>query len=132
MPSTPQVKRGPAGPDQLPYGAATQVNKALPTAPTQPKAPAGSAAQSAPTPQPASEMPMQGDITGVDEKLFSPTDRPDEPLTQGSPWGPGANYKKMPAESDEDFLTRVVETMATSEFSTPRTRMMAARRLRGA
>src|SRR5215210_4895216 len=90
----PEVKRG-SGPDQLPYGGATQVNAASASF-DQP-----SAAPYAENINPQEPQPIQGDLTGYDNLLFGGSDRPDEPITQGASFGPGSNFLTPNAPSPE-------------------------------
>jgi hypothetical protein len=44
---------------------------------------------------------------GYDAALFGPTDRPQEPVTHGAPFGPGANFTQTPQEDSRTFMLRV-------------------------
>lgn len=67
----------------------------------------------------------------IDEEVFAPTDRPDEPITQGMPFGPGDNFSASPDETEGQRLARI----ATSMLQTPGTPddavVWAARQLGG-
>ena len=66
-----------------------------------------------------------------EEFLFSPTDRPDEPLTAGAGFGPGADGTRHAVESDADVLTRMAERIAANPSSDPQARAWAAKRTKG-
>jgi hypothetical protein len=48
---------------------------------------------------------------GYDEALFAPTDRPDEPITAGVPFGPGPGITRLPSETDRAFALRVADLL---------------------
>lgn len=90
----------------------------------------------APAPSPASiaaETPPMatGQVTPHDDILFRGTDAPDEPLTHGSPFGPGASFVRGSQETDRQFIERAAETVANSPGATSRVRAFAARVARG-
>ncbi len=74
-----------------------------------PDARAATAAQTEPATQQPAELPDLND--GYDRVLFAPTDRPGEPITQGAPFGPGANWIPRPHEDDRSFLLRVASDL---------------------
>jgi len=51
---------------------------------------------------------------GYDEALFAPSDRPDEPITHGAPFGPGANFVALPYEDEYAFRRRVADELESS------------------
>lgn len=51
---------------------------------------------------------------GLDEVLFGPTRRPDEPQTQGAPFGAGANFVALPWEDQNTFIARVAQSIEES------------------
>lgn len=51
---------------------------------------------------------------GYDQALFARTDRPNEPITHGAPFGAGASYVPMPAEDNYQFLNRVADELQSS------------------
>ncbi len=81
-----EFQRGPAGPDQQPYGAATAQNEAVAAipdqpAPVEPVAPETPQTQAAPAPGPVSVMPEEFiPKTETEQHLFGPSQRPTEPL----------------------------------------------------
>lgn len=117
--SKPQVKKGPAGPEQLPQGAATQLNQQMDLLP----APDALAA--------AEDQQPSAPLTDFDELLFGATDRPEEPLTQGANFGPGANFTTRGPETDRDFMARAALELANAPGASSRVRAFAARVARG-
>src|SRR5688500_9736547 len=55
--------------------------------------------------------PLNG---GLEDRLFSPTLRPEEPVTAGVPFGEGASFIPEPYEDDETFMLRVAQTLRES------------------
>jgi len=104
---TAQYERG----DSLAYGEAGAANALMGLA--------------APVREPEPYTPV-GD---EEEFLYAETDRPAEPLTQGVPVGPGADFTKHSVESDADFRTRVAGTLA--QAPTREARALAERLQRG-
>lgn len=47
----------------------------------------------------------------LDAEFLGPTRYPNRPITNGAPFGPGADFVAMPDESDQQFLGRVAERM---------------------
>lgn len=119
--SKPQVKKGPAGPNQLPQGAATQLNQQL--AQVQPPDLAAIAA--------AEDQEPQADLTDFDDVLFGPTSRPDESITHGANFGPGANFTTRNPETDSEFMARAALDLANAPGASSRVRAFAARIARG-
>jgi len=116
----PKIRKG-SGPDQLPQGAAGQLNKAAP-------------APSANIGGPAPVGPVEGlppEMAGIEERLFAPTDRPDEPLTQGLPFGEGNNFRKPRNETPEQFRVRTADSLLTSKYVDPVVRDFAERLKKG-
>jgi len=62
---------------------------------------------------------------------FSPTDRPDEPLTQGAPFGPGASFTPYAFESQQGMLQRIADQMASQPNAPDEVRAFANRLRRG-
>jgi len=63
------------------------------------------------------EPEMQPPATPEEQFLYSPTFRPDEPVTQGAPVGPGTNYVMRPQQSDQQVLERIATAAASSPFA---------------
>ena len=98
------------GANNLPYGGASAANSALPD-PT--------------TTEPSSfgDLFIDDDDFGDEEDnfapqgdeetyLFSPTERPAEPISAGAPFGPGADFVRQAYESDRDFMLRVGQSLS--------------------
>lgn len=132
----PQFRRRAPSADQLPYGLATQLNRQIeqldkgqpqlpqPISPFQP--------QIQPLqPQPVPPHKPVGDLTGFDDILFAPSDRPEEPITAGAPFGPGPMFVRQGYESDEEFLARIAAEIAESPNATSYVKSFAARVLNG-
>ena len=58
--------------------------------------------------------------------LFSQTDRPNEPITHGAPFGPGANTVRGAFSSDADVVQQVAAQLSRSDIG-PDTRAWLAR-----
>ena len=119
--SKPKAKKGPAGPEQLPQGGASQVNAGL---------------SLVPSPDPTliaatEDIEPQGRVTEHDDILFAGTDHPNEPITTGAPFGPGANFTTQGPERDSEFLARAAAEIAASPAASPRVRAFVARVARG-
>lgn len=65
------------------------------------------------------------------EFLFSPSDRPGEPLTAGAPFGPGPDATRFTFEADSDLLDRFAERVAANPGSDPQAKAWAAKRAKG-
>ena len=117
MPRTGEVVPIRAG-SEAPHGESADLARmALPrggTAPTQQQAnPTAGPAQAAPIPG-GVVPPTAPDLNdGFDPALLGPTHRPDEPVTHGAPFGPGANFTQASYEDDRTFALRVADTLAT-------------------
>lgn len=76
--------------------------------------------------------PMEGNLTGLDELVFGPTDRPNEPITSGAPWGPGnvgpMGDRRTPQERAADYALYALNN--DKELS-PRSKSLLARLIRG-
>lgn len=118
--SKPQVKKGPAGPEQLPQGAATQLNQQLQLVPPDLATIAA-----------AEEDQPSAPLTDFDDLLFGPSDRPQEPITHGAGFGPGANFTTRGPETDKDFMARAAVELANAPGASARVRAFAARVARG-
>jgi len=130
MPATPKIRRGPAGPDQLPYGAAKNLNDTMAAnGPQRPQQAQQASQQQAPTRQlPA----LSGDLTGHDSIVFGGTDRPNEPITAGASFGAGPGpLPYRGAESEAEFMVRVTSQMAASPTANWLVKNLAVRALRG-
>jgi hypothetical protein len=59
--------------------------------------------------------------TDEEQFLFGPTDRPDEPLTTGMSFGPGANITsaQIKDESTQQFTARIANTLRTEGENSP-------------
>lgn len=120
MPS-PQVRKGPAGPDQLPQGAATKLNDAYKLAEQQ-KTPKEAGRSQSP----------KADLTGFDKVVFGPTYHPEEPATTGAPFGSGTNFvRNLDDDDDDTFLSQAAVAIANSPAATSRVKAFAARIARG-
>jgi hypothetical protein len=63
--------------------------------------------------------------------LFSQTDRPDEPLTAGMPFGEGPNVSKFHPEREAAFIRRIARDVAASPAADKAVRAWAQRAERG-
>jgi hypothetical protein len=69
-----------------------------------------------------------GDLTGFDDILFSGSDYPDEPLTEGAPFGPGSNsLRSVGPETDDEFMARAAVAVAGSPSATSRVKSFVTR-----
>lgn len=119
--SNPEYRKQSGSANQLPQGAAKQLNDASELIPDEdPMALAG-----------LEDTEPETDLTDYDEILFSATDHPQEPITTGASFGPGANTLRGGPQSDSEFLTRAVAKIAASPSASPRVKSFAARVARG-
>lgn len=118
--SKPEVRKG-TGPNQLPQGAAKQLNQQLGSLPSeQPLLTAGQR-----------KIEPQGKVTDFDNQLFSGTDHPSEPITAGAPFGPGADFLNSGPEGDDAFIRRTAYEAALAPGASARARSYATRVARG-
>ncbi len=106
----PQIKQG-KGPDALPWGEATQLNDAVGLIP----------------PEEDRHVPS-GD---AEQFLYSPTDRPGEPVTQGQPYGAGANTIRAAYQSEDDVVHQVAAQVSKDPAAPKSLKAFAARALQG-
>lgn len=57
--------------------------------------------------------------TPEEEFLFSNSDRPNEPLTAGAPFGPGPNFVTRPVQTDSQFRQGLVARLETTPVNSP-------------
>lgn len=69
--------------------------------------------------------------TPQEKFLFGPTDRPNEPITHGAPFGAGPAYPATAFESDDALLQRVAEQIGGLPTAAPELKAFAARVARG-
>lgn len=85
-----------------------------------------------PTEDPTVPPEIAGDLNdGLDEYLFAPTERPNEPLTAGAPFGQGANFVPRPYETPRAFKLRVADTLSSSPGAGPEVQRLIERIRRG-
>jgi hypothetical protein len=60
--------------------------------------------------------PEETFVAANDEQafLFGQTDRPQEAITTGVPVGPGADFSRFAAETDQQFLARVDQALVAN------------------
>jgi hypothetical protein len=111
----PAFERG-SGPDALDYGDAAQANALM-----------GFVDEA--------ELDDEGDVfvpSGEEEDfIFGPSGRPDEPITQGAPFGAGSDFLRSAYESDEAFTQRIASQIANAPSSPGEARGFARRLLEG-
>jgi hypothetical protein len=125
------VRKG-SGPDQLPQGAASQLNSAYAGAKPDEvpgRFPDAQATPPARTKQLAAPQAGQEQVPDLDGFLFGSTQRPQEPVTAGLPFGAGLNHVKGSAESAAAFQQRIANTLLNSPQASTYTKAMAARML---
>jgi hypothetical protein len=62
---------------------------------------------------PGAPLGEEEDVSGgYDDVLFAPSHRPDEPLTQGAPFGPGSNFVPLPYEDEWAFRRRIADELS--------------------
>ena len=103
---TAQFQRG----DQLDYGAASAANSLMGLVP--------------PPENPQDQFQPRND---QERFLTSPTDRPNEPLSAGAPFGPGAPGLRNMGESDAQVVARVTAQAAEDPAAPPVLRAFAKR-----
>lgn len=65
------------------------------------------------------------------KELLRPTDRPEEPITTGVPFGPGAMALRMPGEDDARYRVRVASALMSSPGATAAVQELARRLMEG-
>lgn len=87
-------------PTDLPYGQAGQIRQAQQVVPLPNNAttaqPSGGGPQLPPAMGPNGQPLPAGNPLPANMDAFGPTDRPDEPMTAGMPFGPGPNGPLLP------------------------------------
>ena len=69
---------------------------------------------------------------GAQKFIFdTPTARPDEPVTTGQPFGPGASYVQLAHETATTYRERVANSLLSSPSSDPDVKRFAEKILRG-
>jgi len=99
-----------------------------------PTPPAGVPA--APVPAQTGDVPPVGGGSSMQNpdirsQILRPTDRPNEPITTGLPFGPGANFVNQPGETDARFRERVASGIETGPVTTPAVKAFAERIRKG-
>lgn len=120
---SPQYKKQNGSADQLPQGGAKQLNQSAEMIPEMSDAEINLLGDDQPQPQ--------GQVTAFDDILFGPTDHPNEPITHGASFGPGANTIRNGPETNKEFLARTAYQLANSPSASPRVRAFAVRIARG-
>jgi hypothetical protein len=69
--------------------------------------------------------------TPEEQFLYGPTDRPNEPITHGAPFGPGAPVSRFANETNQEFMTRVAQQLSSDPNAAPEVQAFASRVLRG-
>lgn len=95
----------------LPYGFNDQANAMSETVAQQEDFPAFAAPDDSQTAGSEPDFQPAGDEEAF---LFGATDRPDEPVTSGVPFGPGADFSRYSYESDNEFLARVSKQLESN------------------
>lgn len=104
----PQFKRG----EELPYGDASAANALIGLAPI----------------SGAVEDDVAFEPSGEEESyIFGPSDRPNEPITAGAPFGPGGNVSRAAISLDADAVRRVADQITANRTSSPEARRFAER-----
>lgn len=52
-------------------------------------------------------------LTDIEQIIAQPSRRPDEPVTAGIPYGPGADDLPIPGESPRQFMLRVADRLSS-------------------
>lgn len=113
-------------PEGAPHGQGAALRRLAGTVdagarPGQPVVPVGQPGRAQPTPVggPAAELEEEPDVTGgYDEAVFAPTERPDEPITHGAPFGAGASFVMLPYEDERAFMLRIADQLEGSTRAT--------------
>jgi hypothetical protein len=83
--------------------------------------------------QAASQQPSQSPdpFGGWGDVLMGPSQRPNEPITTGLPFGDGSAFLRMPGEDDTRFRSRVVQALLGSPSADAAVKAFALRMQRG-
>ncbi len=124
----PEYKANQGTSEALPYGKATELNAMVEDVNLAELAPPEEDLDSEGfVDEPSVEAP--GAPGPMDDLIYRPTDRPDEPITSGAPFGPGS--AERPNAPDVKAGRRAIyQQLLTSPSSTPRTKALAARMMR--
>lgn len=63
--------------------------------------------------------------------IFGPSERPDEPVTQGAPFGQGSDFLRSSYEDDDSFTRRIASQIVAAPSSPGEARGFARRLLEG-
>jgi len=128
--ATPEYSANQGTPSAAPKGAATDVNTAMAEIPD-----VDTSNVEEPVEFPQDEIddtvpPMEGDLTGLDNLVFAETDRPQEPITSGAPFGEG------PMGTGDDFTPRqhmenIAYKLAEDPLTSSSTKAYMSKILRG-
>lgn len=103
----------PRAPADAEHGATAELQRVAGAIPARP-APQPQARQVSAQP-PSEPVQLTDDLNdGYDAVLFGPSQRPDEPITEGAPFGPGSNFVPRPFEDDRAFMLRVADEIERS------------------
>ncbi len=94
--------------------------------------PTARAVQPLPVRGPVADQLEDEDVSGgYDEALFSPTWRPEEPITHGASFGPGRSFVILPYEDERSFVLRVADQLEASDQGGALSRYVAKLRAGG-
>jgi len=103
----------PRAPADAEHGSTAQLQRVAGAIPARPAAEAQP--RQAGTQPPSEPTQLTNDLNdGYDAVLFGPSQRPDEPITEGAPFGPGSNFVPSPFEDDRAFMLRVADEIERS------------------
>lgn len=125
-----EYSAGQGTPEAQPYGEATAINELVEEVDLDVEEPVAF---------PEDELagiedtpPPEGNITGMDNLVFGPTDRPDEPLTEGANFGEGSMGLSQDGRTvDQKLADYALYTLNTNQQLTPRSKSIMARIIRG-
>jgi hypothetical protein len=129
--ASPEYSANQGTSEALPKGAAKALNDSLPDEVDPSQIDLSRVEEPVEFPVDDSEQPDQfsfdGDITGLDNLVFGPSERPTEPISHGAPWGEGPDaVEGDPRKFRQDVGRRLLETPNMS----PQVKNLAARMVR--
>jgi hypothetical protein len=118
MAEKPKYRKG-SGPNQLPQGGASSLNEVLESSSFAPAEPDLG-------PEPGAMNMFSPEFAGLENVLFADTDRPEEPITAGAPFGPGPGPR--PASGDDTmFRKRVATELLNAKGVSSSTKLFASK-----
>ena len=130
MAQAPEYSANEGTPDALPKGEATAMNEMVQDVDLEVEDPVAFPEEDLAG---SDEVPpMEGDLTGMDDLVFgAETDRPNEPVTAGATFGPGAYGVAADGRTPEQRLADYALSAINDPTMSSRSKAIMARIIRG-